>query len=832
MKRAKPLLTPWVQAGALGGALAWAACPAFAAPTLTVDTPQAPVVVDREHTVHLLLFDEGRPLGQLPGPVWFSAGELRGPPLPLGQGRWAVRWLPPTTSGPVVVEVGPTRAELEVVLHAPPAARLAVRGAYTALSREPLEVLVELGPGGRPEDLVLAVSEGQLSPAAPSGEGEGLRVLWTPDPTPFARPAVIAAVDRRAPGAAPAVAVVSVRARPSVPVQTEPGVQVELEVGRRKYGPVVAGPDGIARAQVEVRPGETVATVTLRDPEGRSATSALPLAGDQRPVAVALAGGLHARDETAPLGWLAAVGPDGAPWSGELPSCARSDRAQLAVRPVSAGLWAVTGPTPAPEDPGDLRIDCGLGVRARASALIPRVTDLPARVLLRMNPSELEADAPFGLVVATVETAAGDRLPVDPLKLSAAYGVLEPRIEGLALRAAYDGRAALAQGGDELRATLTGGVGQGSVAHVDLDVGLDATGVLYLRVRPRAWSGARLAGVRLELTLPGGLRQTGQSSEDGEWAIPLIAGAVPPMTITVGAPGLQQSRMLAWDPAAPLTLAAGELSAVLPVPVFSGRVRSVFISSEPRTVELGPNAQAEVRVRLVDAAGNPVDAPVELRASHGRIGEARRRVDGSYEAIFSPGEEFVSPVVQITAASPTGAFAETSTEIALTPRVLRLAPGVQGGWMVGARGLSGPYGALTADVQLPQLSPDLYLRLGAGLYSTTAGEDDVQIDLSVLPLAVGASVRGARGRTSGWVGGAGVLAPYRIAARTAEQDVGGGIGLSSPGVQVFTGAAVRRRTAELGAELSWLFLTLPDGDLTWQGSVGGLGAGLSYRLMY
>jgi len=821
--------------GGIGGAratvalLLWSGL-ARAAPTLTVDLPQAPVVVEREHVVHLLLFDEGRPLGQLPGPVRFGAGELRGAPLPDGPGRWVVRWLPPAAPGPVEVEVGPARAVLQVDAHQAPALRLGVRGAHTALSREPLEVLVELAPHGRPEDLVVAVSEGQLGPAEPTAEG--LRLLWTPDLTPFSRPALIAAVDRRAPAAAPAVAVVSVRARPSVPVQTEPGVQVELEVGRRRYGPVTAGPDGIARAQVEVRPGETVATVTLRDPAGRSSTSALPLAGDQRPVVVALAGGLHARDEAAPLSWIAAVGPDGAAWAGEAPSCARSDRASVTVRPVSAGLWVVGGPTPALEDPGDLRIDCGLGVRARASALIGRVTDLPARVLLRMNPSELEADAPFGLVVATVETAAGDRLPVGALTLTASYGLLEPRIEGLALRAAYDGRAALAQGGDEVRASWAGSVGEGSLTHVDLDVGRDPAGLLSIRARPRGWEGGRIAEATLRLILPGGLTVDGRSGVDGEWLVPVPAGIAPPLTVTVEREGFRAQRVLGWDPGAPTALSAGELSASLPVPVFSGRVRSVFISSEPRTVELGPNAQAEVRVRLVDAAGNPVDAPVELKASHGQIGEVRRRVDGSYEAVFSPGEDFVSPTVQITASSPSGAFAATSTEIALTPRVLRLAPGVQGGWMVGARGLSSPYGALTADVQLPRLSQDLYMRLGTGLYSVSAREDDVEIDLSVLPVSLGVSVRGARGRTSGWVGGAGVLAPYRIAARSSDSALGGGVGLSSPGVQVFTGAALRRRTAELGAELSWLFLTLPDGDLTWQGSVGGVSAGLSYRLMY
>jgi hypothetical protein len=57
---------------AIGALLLWSGL-ARAAPTLTVDLPQAPVVVEREHAVHLLLFDEGRPLGQLPGPVRFGA---------------------------------------------------------------------------------------------------------------------------------------------------------------------------------------------------------------------------------------------------------------------------------------------------------------------------------------------------------------------------------------------------------------------------------------------------------------------------------------------------------------------------------------------------------------------------------------------------------------------------------------------------------------------------------------------------------------------------------------------------------------------------------------
>ncbi len=832
------------------GLLCWAAgggTPlAAAAPALALRSPDARAVVGVEDSLELVVHDDGVPVEALPGVLALSDGQLRAPPVPIGPGRWLMRWTPPLRPGPVVVQVGELSAALEVeAIGAPPAGgpalAVALRSAQFAGGGEPVELLVS-GPAGlRAEDLVVAVSEGEVGPVRLVGvsdangsvkpeEGARFSVSWALGTAPYARPALVAVADRRAPTTAPALGVVSVRARPSVPVQTQPGVEVELELGRRRYGPFVAGGDGIARAQLEVRPGETLATVLLRDKSGRTSTSTLSLAGDQRPVMVALSAGARARDPQGMVAWVAVLDADGSP-AGGAPSCARSDRAATVVQPLRPGLFAVTGPSTAADDPADLLLDCSVGVLARAAARVPRAPAAPSRLHVRMSPTELEADAPLARVVVTAESAAGERLSAEDIRLVAEFGRLELQRDAFALRADYDGVAALAQGADRLRASWAPPVGAGSVIEISVQGAVTGDGIAELLVRARGADGQRLVGVPVRLWMEGAEPFDGITDAQGALRLRVPVPAAGPIWVEAVAEGRRARQLLLIEPA---LVDREDLAWTVehPVPIFAGRVRSVSLSAEPPTVETGANASARVRVRLADAAGSPVDAPVELRASVGRIGEVRRRPDGSYEAIYEPGEAFSAQSARITASSPSGAFAETVTEIALTPKVLRLAPGLQVGWLVGADGPSSPYGGLSADLQLRSLGPNLYLRLSGGLYSDAAEGSGAALDLTVLPLAVGADVRRSRGRTSTWAGAAAVAAPYWLRASLDGRSLGGGAGLAGPGVQLFSGGGLRRKNAELGLEIAWTFLTIPDGDLSWQGSVGGLGAAFTYRLLY
>jgi hypothetical protein len=758
-----------------------------------------------------------------------TRGALIGRPQPLGQGRWRVRYRAPATPG---------EARLMLSTEGPPIG---------------LGVPVEPWPapaGALPASRTHTLTAGGVRFSIPAladrhrlvgPEGDSARdadgLVWTPGPDPFPR-AVPLLLDGAPDGGLPEATVVLLRARPRLPVQTEPGTKVTVEVGGRRYGPVVADAEGVARASPEVRPGETTATLLLEDSAGNVQRSRLSLGGASRPALAALAELRRPGQERSPRVHLHAVRPDGRPWDGPAPTCTTSLGAAVPAVAAAPGRWVATVPRQPDDAAFAVRVDCTVGGGALATVRIAPPPARPTGIELRASPLPLPADLPRAAVRAAIVGPEGDRLPADGLTLDAELGALtEVEQSSGGVRAVYAGEAAVAAGGDTLVARWSPPAGSGPVAALRLGAEREA-GAGHARLHARALDavGRPLAGVALTLRL--GTESVEVETDGRGWATAALqtpAGVARP-EVRAGA----LVRRIALPEGArigPLP-AAADLESRLRLPIRAGQVRRVYLSTDPGTLVLTGVERARVIVRLEDQEGNPVaDPSLRLVASEGVVTRPRRRADGTYEATWAPPPGMNYGRVQIAAESGDGSFAATSTDLDVVPREARRAPGFAVGWLAGPRGVSSPFLRVSGDMRLPVGGGRVYGRGWVGLYGEQAATRDitgldVTVDLRLVPMGLGAATRQERGRLAGWFGASFVLAPYRLQAQVGDTVPTRGISWANPGFELATGGGWRLRGGELTVDVGYLFLSTSAEGIGWQGPVGGGIAAVGYRLLF
>lgn len=792
----------------------------------------APVLVATEGAVHpgdevaleLAGVGDGSPELQA------TSGAVLGAPVPLGDGRWRVRYRAPSAPGEarLLLNSGaaPIGLSLPVAPWPPPAVTLPATRSHLVGAAGGVHVPLS----GAIDGLELVGPEGETARGADE-------LIWQPGPDPFPRAVPLLLHDPRQSGV-PAATVVLLRARPRLPVQTEPGTKVTVQVGRRSYGPVVAGADGVAQATAEVRPGETTATLLLEDAAGNVQRSSLNLGGAPRPALAALAESRLPGQERAPRVHLLAVSPAGTPWTGTPPICVTSLGARATVVSVAPGRWTATVPKQPDDAAFAVRLDCTVEGVAVATVRVAPPPPRPDSLDLRLSPPELSAELPRGAVRVALLGAEGDRLPANGIELEAELGALDEIEPGPgALRAVYAGDAAVAAGGDTLTARWSPPAGTGPVRALTLS-GERTRGADHARVHARALDaeGRSLAGVRVGLWV-GGAEVEVVTDATG-WAtaaVPVPAGVAVPEARSGGV-----VRRLTLPDAATIGPLPGQadLTAQLRIPIRTGQVRQVFLSTDPGTLVLTGVERARVVVRLEDQEGNPVaDPSLGLVASEGVVTRPRRRADGTYEALWAPPPGMTLGRVRITAESGDGSFAATSTDLDIVPREARRAPGFAVGWLAGPRGVSSPFLRVSGDLRLPVAGGRVYGRAWVGLYGEQAATTDVTgldvaVDLTLLPVGLGAATRQERGRIASWFGASFVLAPYRLEAQVGDAVPARGIAWANPGFEVGTGGGWRLRGGELTADLGYLFLsTTPDG-IGWRGPVGGFMSTLGYRLLF
>lgn len=759
-----------------------------------------------------------------------TSGSLAGRPQPLGDDRWRVRFRAPVASGEARLLLASSGAPVGLSVPVEPWPAPGVSLPRT----QPMTV-----GSARGARFPLAEITDAMRLVGPEGETsrEADALIWRPGPDPFPRAVPLLLLDPADPGL-PAATVVLLSARPRLPVRTEAGTRVTVQIGRRSYGPIVADADGVAQASAEVRPGETTATLLLEDAAGNVQRSSLNLGGAPRPALAALAEVLLPGQERAPRVHLYAVEASGQPWTGPPPTCVTSLGARARVASVSPGRWTATVPRQPDDGAFAVRVDCTLGGVALATVRIPPAPPRPASLDLRISPAEIPADVPRASVRVALLGAEGDRLPASGIMLEAELGRLEEVEPGPgALRAVYAGDAAVAAGADTLVARWSPPTGAGTVRAVQLS-GERVAGADHARVHARALDamGRPLAGVPMQIRL--GPTTVEVETDIQGWATAAVPARGPVVVPEAWAAGVTRRLTLPTGVVVGPVPGRADLEARVRVPIRTGQVRRVFLSTDPGTLVLTGVERARVVVRLEDQDGNPVaDPSLRLVASEGVVTRPRRRADGTYEALWAPPPGMTYGRIRIAAESGDGSFAATSTDLDVVPREARRAPGFAVGWLAGPRGVSSPFLRVSGDLRLPVAGGRVYGRAWVGLYGEQASTTDVTgldvaVDLALVPIGIGAATRQERGRLAGWIGASFVLAPYRLEAQVGDAVPARGLGWANPGFEIGTGGGWRLRGGELTADVGYLFLsTTPDG-IGWRGPVGGFMSTLGYRLLF
>lgn len=725
--------------------------------------------------------------------------------------------------GPVLT--GPDH--LDVVAGADPELTIALQGADIPA---PHEVAVELSEGS-----VLGVEarEGELVVRASLSEER------------FPRVALLAVHDLRYPDHPPAWVPIRIVGRPRIPVRTEPGASVVLEIGTRTYGPFVANEQGVATAVVSAWPGEETATVRITDLSGNAQRTTLNLARENRPLLMYLSAPPRPLSAPAAPLYLAALDPWGKPWSGALPACSVTPQGGGELISHAPGRYVLVPVPPEDESYLDLRVDCEIpGTLTSARTRLPMGEGIPDRLLLRVYPTSLSADFPVAQVQVLLEDRLGERLSAQGVVVGADKGALSvERVEGGALRGEYNGAAAGGSGSDRLWARYRREPGEGPVTTVAVHHGaprtIQARTVLPIHGRAMDASGRPLQGVELELAL-GDVKVRASTDERG-WAsaeIELTEFDTLSVLECRHRDRIAREPFLPNSPDPPVLLDRADLSTSVDVPISAGRVREVFIDTLPALLHSGPSAVARVRVRLVDRHGNAVtDETIRVVADVGEVGALRTTADATYEAWYRPPRDMRAGVVLVSAHSQEGAVVG-STKLELLPRPLARAAGLNLGGLTNFGSINSPLLDLSFEGRLFEDLDWVLLRGSASYFADRKLLEDAEtgetitIRSSFFPLTLSGSIRHERGLNAFNIGAGLVVLVYQGELRFGDLPGTTGVGLGGPGMALHVGFAHRVGVGELTLEARYLLVAAPQGGFGYDGPVGGVAALPGYRVLF
>lgn len=757
----------------------------------------------------------------------------------VGPGIWAYQLVPPVKGNGVGVQVilGERVHDVRLPIRVPGPSRLELPDRIDGLARGGEVVFRVTGHDlPPPEALQVVVGEGRvLSVRAVDG---ALEVRIQPEDSPFPRAFPVGVRDQRR-EQQPAWSLVRLRARPVVPLHSEPGSTVVLTVGGRTYGPHIADDEGAVTIPVDQFPGETVAHAIVLDDLGNETRTDLPLAASAHPILVAFPTGEIVPGAPPPLVWLHAVGADGARVVGPAPAC-RTPAVDLPVREVSRGRWLLAVPEAVETELDHVRVVCTLGEHVAHSFRVPAATGVPDRLKLRVWPTDLRADFPAAELRVVLEDARGERLPVEGVRVRAGRGdVVLEHVDERVARGEYVGTAAVAAGRDVVTAVYEAPhpghfVSQLELAWGDVPPGPDA----MVQVHARALDPCRQPVPEVLIELDAGAASlTVPTGPDG-WASATVPLPDTPGPVVLRARHDERERRMVVQrgqdgeggPGTPDLVDAHEVT------ISPGRVAGISVEIEPSVLRAAPGSLATIRVSLEDRTGSAItDEPITLQASEGRVGPLRPRPDGSFVAEYAPIQTDRAREVEISARTES---LRSTTTLRVEPRLVRVSVGPWAGVQSNFGAIGAPIVGLDTDVRVRTrvFGDSAMVRVGVGHYAfthevTVGLQHTATLQSTVVPAHLAFLFRHDMGPVGAWMGGGVALAFHHMELRFDDDLVGRGMRLRA-GPMVDLGLSRRALGGELAALLRLTWLTSSGGEFGYSGNVGGLAAGVGYRVVF
>jgi len=800
---------------------------ATAAGQVEIAVVDGPLVPGRGATIEVGVVGDDGSAATVPPEPHITGATVRGT-TPARPGVWRTTLVPSMEAEAVVVEV--LGVERSFPSGPPPVSSLVVPALVDAeVGAHPIEVVVT-SDGPLPVDaLEVAMSEGEVTDLREVDGGVAVTLV----PTELAVPRfLLFGVRDRRRSEQPAWSVVRLKARPRLPIAAEVGASVTIEVGPRRYGPHSVDSRGRLEARIEQLPGERVAVAVLTDDLGNTTRTEIPLATQPDPVLLVFPAGEVHPGHPPPVVHLRAIDPGGDPPAAS-PACG-TPAVSLPMRPSAPGAWFMS--LPLADDAADVRVACTLG-ETTAFARVPAVAGVAYSLGLRVWPADLTADFPVAEVRYVLEDVRGEQLPIGGVELTAGQGALTiVERDGPVGRGEYDGRAAIGAGSDVVTAIWRAPRGEGQLE--DIALAWEPFPGDRLQLSARALDRLRrpLPGVALVLSVDDAV---GEATTDADgWATLVFPRPVRTIAIACAHDAFRSTTALVppGDPGRP---GPGEpdLAVSRELVVRPGRVAGLSVDVDPTLLRAGPGAVAWVTVKLADGAGQPItDEPIALEATEGQVGLLQSRPDGSFVAEYTPLPIDSPREVVLTARTET---LYTSTRLMLEPRLVRISVGPWLGGTTNFGKVHGPIGGIDLDLRTrSRLAGEaLMIRFGVALTSFT--EEEVPVGASeqmewtstLVPGTVGLLFRDDRGPLGLWTGAGfmGGVHHLRVTAggspvATTDRFVAGPV--------LFAGASRRAFGGEALVTVRASWLPVSQEDLGYEGNLGGLAAGIGYRLLY
>ena len=805
--------------------------------TLTLGMPNGQLQTKVENSIHIASANEaGTP--RTIAPSVYVNGKRVTPTGLVKNGTWAYRFPGPDKEGLLSIraEIDDEKREWNLPVEPIDVPRFSADSVRVRSKDRRVQMVIRGADVPSPEALEVILSEGRVLTV--QAKGDVVLVDVELGDRKVARRVWVALRDQRK-RLRPVFSTIEVSQEIRMEYQAESGSSLWVQVGRRRMGPFLEK-EGTVSAVFEQHFGDWEAQVEIEDDLGNRsrANERLPKPEGLDVLFIPVET-LSAYTNSVDVYVLVKPQRQGSRTPSDV-TCQTPRTGMLKMVPVGKDLWH-TRVHLTDDSVMSLPIRCDVSGTSH-STRIASPLGVARQIRVRAYPEQISTDFPLSDIQAKVEDAYGTPLKIASLRLRAERGKLTAQAGGENVRTwEYMGSGSAVQAGsDELSATYSYPTGNGYLS--SLLLGHDFVPdreemVVYGRALDA--KGLPLSGVSVHLSA-GDSASVATTDEHG-WAFAKVS--VPegknPIVAVVQTEFLQRQMVLFRGEGRSVHHPTqADLSEDVELTFRIGRISRIAVDLDPPVLYASNGAEARVRVRFMDAAGNlvPDEFPI-LEASEGTFGSIVSAGEGVYETTYQPVDSSRSRLVQITARSPSGRTSLVRS-LAIEPEPVGRSLSVSFGGLSNFGRVNTLMGGVTFRQRLDLWERRLMLQVGllgwsqtAEVAASSAIESDYFTRLTLVPIHFGLVARQEWGMVAGSLGLSGVLAPG-VSFERFGQDAGySKVLFLPPGFRATTGVSYRLNVGEVFGELSGVFLYRPGGQGGLQKQVGGMVFLVGYRFI-